>query len=276
MDAPEQQTPDELISDLLISLSQKARYLQLTDEEARLYIFGKARPYAYAISHQDWEALQSLLADEVNKRHLDSVRHFLEEIVREAIVTEWIEKNVNGTEIDKRRLKSDVEFHLRDGREADLRAYLSDVLEIGLKKAQQKQERKLQGDGGYVGHVWVAVQGLVRLGIVVGVFSVAQTKFETAAFAILVLIYESISNIASGQARAMTGFWLAVEAHFKRIRRLLKEELSEPEREMRHEEEQELMRFAAREFRVRFWIRAGCSSLVWILALWKLLTTIFF
>ena len=219
--------------------------------------------------------MQALLDSELKDRHLDSLRRYFAEKVRAQIVEEWIADNVaSGSDFEKDRLKRDIEFSLRDGHEVDLRAYLSDVLEFGLRKADKKRRRKQWGDGGYIGHAWVALQGIARLAIVIGIFSAAQTKFESIVFASLVLIYELVSNAVSGQAITASLFRLEMENHFKRVRRLLKEEVSLTDDEVQYEQKDKNFRDLNRNG-MRFWITVGFSAVIWLIAIWKLTTAAF-
>jgi hypothetical protein len=167
-----------------------------------------------------------------------------------------------------------LNFYISEDRDEALRDYLSDVLELGLKKAGRRRKRKRWGDGGYFGHAWEVMVGIVRL-VVVGIFDVAQSKFETIVFAMLVMTYNAVYSTSIAQFQSRREMALGIDAQFRRIRRILKEELTGADRETEHEKEQDLSKEVGRDT-IRFWIQVGFFSLIWLVAIWKLVSAVFF
>jgi hypothetical protein len=262
-------TPETLIDDLLGNLEAKAHRLSLSDDEIAPF-FGLLYPLK-----EHWDALQPSLVEQEKQRSQRFLHTYLEASVREKLISDWVERNVNAKEYDKTALKREMDSYVREGRTEDLRVYLSDVLEVGLKKAQSRRKWRQWGDGGYVGHVWEALTGLVRVAIVVGIFGAAQTKFETIVFAMLVMIYYAIYGASSGLVQIVQGVAFGADNQFKRMRRVLKEEIAAVDREIEYEGEQELLKEAIRG-KVRFWIRTAFFSVIWLVAIWKLVAAVFF
>jgi hypothetical protein len=262
-------TPETLIDDLLGDLVAKAHWLNLSDDEITPFL-----DLGYPTKEQ-WDALQPSLVEQEKQRSQRVLHTYLEASVRKKLISDWVERNVDAKEYDKKELKREIDFYVREDRTEDLRVYLSDVLEVGLKKAQSRRKRKQWGDGDYVGHVWEALTGIVRVAIVVGIFVAAQTKFETIVFAMLVMIYYAIYGASSGYLQIIQGVAFGVDNQFKRIRRALKVEIPAVDREIEYEGEQELLKEASRG-KVRFWIRAAFFYVIWLVAIWKLVAAVFF
>jgi len=80
-------------------------------------------------------------------------------------------------------------------------------------------------------YIWEVVKNLIALFVILGILSVAYTSFEKVVVCGLVLIYLSIISISSVLGIEQLNFMQALDFEFKRIRKLLKEDLSEYEKE---------------------------------------------
>lgn len=259
-------TPEELIDDLLSFLELKVHRLYLSDDEIARFL-GLRFP-----TKADFDAVLPSLIEEGKQRSQRDLRTRLEESVREKLISDWVESNVNTKRDDKEGLKREIDLYVKERRMEDLRVYLSDVLEVGLKKAQSRRTRKLWGD---VRHVWEGLTGLVRVAIVLGIFGAAQTKFETIVFAMLVMIYHAIYGTSSECLQIIHGVASGVDNQFKRIRRVLNAEATPADRGLEYEREQKLLKDATRR-EVRFTIRSVFLSVIWWIAIWKLVAVVYF
>lgn len=157
---------------------------------------------------------------------------------------------------------------LWEGKKENLQAYLTDVLELGLEKADQKQKREHR-KGGYLLYGWSALVGAIKVGIVLGAFSVSKTKFETVVVAFLILIYQVIEG-GNGDLHifmllSMDEFRVAS----KRIRRLLKEEMPDEVAEREMEEERTLEKTSHRTVVLNL-IQAVFSLIIFAITIFEL------
>jgi len=262
--APSPYTPKDLIDTLLLDIAVKAKHLQLSSEEAAEFAFEK-----------DWNALKPVLLEWERSTHLKYVRQTLEKRVLERVISDWVEKNVSGSTLEKRSLKAEIESCIKEDREEELREYLPTVLELGATKAIKTiKHKKKWGEGGYGGYFWEAIVGIVRLVIVISIFTVAQSKFQTVVFALLVLTYYAVYSNSLAHFQSRTRMAFGIDGQFKLIRRLQKEEISKDDRELNHENEQELANTFTLQ-NIRYWIQMGFFSLIWLVAMWKLLSAVF-
>lgn len=119
-----------------------------------------------------------------------------------------------------------------------------------------------------LGYAWVVVEEFIYLGIVVGVFSVAATKFETATFAVLVLIYNRTREMGSGGATIYQSLWAGLSQIYGAIGRRLKLKISvRSEIDALRDQKQLAIKVA---------IYLISTSLGTLIALWHLLGTILF
>jgi hypothetical protein len=268
----EREVRAKLIDDLFFALEMKASRLVLTDEDIARW-FSDTWPAGWV--EEEWKNLKPRLEEEHGKQDRERRRRFLETAVRGQLISEWIEQNLKAeTEISKEVLKSEIEAFLKEDWTERLREYLRNVLELGPKKARRKLKRKRWGDGGYLGHAGVVLKGIARVIIVAGVFAVAESKFQTIIFALLIMTHESIESAFLANGRGTTEMGIGIDNQFKRIRRLLREEEPEEDREARVEAEEELLKNWGRGT-IRFYIHGFFLLLVWAITLWKLLTAIF-
>jgi hypothetical protein len=141
------------------------------------------------------------------------------------------------------------------------------------------------------GYIWKVIIGIVSVLVVLAVFSVATSKFEITALAILVLIYLGVTGFSSIWAVNHIEFSEALDNEFKAIKKLLNSKLKyEPdgneealnEREMEKADQEEYEKEARRAFEekkktimVKFYINAAFQTVIYIIALYYLLTAIY-
>ena len=261
-------TPEQLVENLLRDLQAKANRLWLSDAEREPLL--DHLNYSYK---DHWTELQSVLDDERKQLRCWLLRSELQTSVRNKLISEWIAQNVKTTEDEREALKYEIYSYVKEDRIEDLRRYLCDVLLLGLTKAQKRRRRKKYGDGGYFGHSWEALKGIVRVVIVVAIFAAAQSKFETIVFAMLVMIYSTTYGSAAEESLGLQFLLVELRKEFKRLRRFLKEEVRDDDRWYEYLSEQELVKDHNREG-VRFWIRTAFFWVLWLIAIRKLVASL--
>jgi hypothetical protein len=253
---------DDAVRDFMLELNRRVDRLDLTDEEIAS-VTEKHWDKAY------WEEIQGLLAAEDRARQSAGSRRYFQDKMREKLVIDFVTKHGQKDDRDERnKAESLITVYIQTDEREALQSFLNDVEQLGCKGANAKR-KKDQAARGYVGHAWTALVGLVRLAVVVGVFSVATSRFETIVFALLILIYNSVeSNFGIYRM-----FWLReamdMEANFKKVRRLLKEDLPQDEREAMFEKEQREGKDWSRQT-TRSLIHYVFLFLTWAIALWEL------
>lgn len=84
----------------------------------------------------------------------------------------------------------------------------------------------------YMGYSWAIVKNLIILAVVWSIFGIARSNFETIVFAFLILIYSTISWSISQQGLDRVSQFIALSGEFHRLKKLLKDESDDIERDM--------------------------------------------
>jgi hypothetical protein len=120
-----------------------------------------------------------------------------------------------------------------------------------------------------VGHVWAVLVNLIAVGVILAMFGVAETRFETVVVSALTLIYITTTSAFMVQNRMtaqLAQSWSAGLAHLAKL-------LNDPESQVLDEALKETAD-KLRKGTVRFYIHLAFHTLVWGLALWKLVGAI--
>lgn len=146
-------------------------------------------------------------------------------------------------------------------------------------------------------YAWRVVVNLITLFIVISIFNIASSGFETTVFAILVLIYLSINTFASSWAIHQIEFSEALNSEFKSIKDLInlknndnteinkrildditydlpiktpeeyKIEIENDEKEIRKERAEN-----KKNIMVKFYINLGFQLIIYVFSLYKLIS----
>ena len=145
--------------------------------------------------------------------------------------------------------------------------------------------------------VWKVITNIITVAVVLGIFSVAYTEFETVVLAVLVLIYLSLWTFTALWGLHQIEFGEALENEFKGIKDLInfknndnteinkrmlddisydlpiktpdeyKKEIENDEKEIRKERAEK-----KKTLMIKFYINAGFMTITYIIALYNLLT----
>ncbi len=255
------------LDDLINSLYLKADLLWLSEEEIGQHLLPGEQG--------EWNALRTVLLHEKETRRIAATRIQLQNKVRAKLILEWLDKHLKSTtDHEKRQLERVMSEYLTKGAYLNLRTYMSDVLRKGPQRADKKRKRDLWLSGASLaGYAWEALCGIARLGIVFGIFTVTATKFEVVVAALLTMIYFAIYSVSSAYDLRFEANAFKSGMTDKRLRVLLKEEQTTDDRDIECQEQVQTAKVLTRSV-VRFWIRGGFLALVWLVALFKLISTI--
>jgi hypothetical protein len=177
-------------------------------------------------------------------------------------------------EDDAEELKEQIANKLALGTQADAKDWwwtpASGMTEQFLKRVQRTLERGTEKKKSPWRHrlryAWKILVELAYLAIVVGIFSIATSKFETVVFAILVLIYNSTTSVAMGVGLGFAYGALSLQVAYGEIGRRLR--LRVPVAPAREAEKQVKGLFASALIHN---ISVGVGSLI---ALWQIVSAI--
>lgn len=122
-----------------------------------------------------------------------------------------------------------------------------------------------------LGIIWSVVKNIITLAVVLGIFSVASTNFETVILAVLVLIYLSILTFSTLMGLHQVEFGKALNREFKDIKKLLSQddegyEYTKEERKETEKQELNLL--------IKVWINGIFQTIIYIITLYNLLTSL--
>jgi DNA-binding transcriptional MerR regulator len=149
-----------------------------------------------------------------------------------------------------------------------------------------------------LGIVWKVIINIITTAVVLGIFSIASSKFETIVLAVLVLIYLSITGFSTIWALRQIEFSEALDKELKDIKKLIKDpkgdlakeemdkirntlgfnddfvselpqEIDEYEKEAQKERAEN-----KKTLMIKFYINAGFQTLIYIITLYNLLTAL--
>jgi hypothetical protein len=262
-DEPSEQSIDA-VKLLFATLNYQLEQFHLSDDEI----------LRLAKGHLTEEMVQNVrphLEQRAQQRALDRHIEYFEAEVRAGLVTEFVQKHVKAkNDYAKQRFAREIAEEIGQGKRVELEPYLVDMLDLGLEKAKEKRKRESkESNSRYIGYAWSVLKGLIRIAVVIAVFGIADSKFQTVVFALLIMTYNGLEGAASSQGYLILQMVTALNEEFARLRRLMKERLSSFDEEIQSEETQKLIN-AANKSTVQYFIHGIFVSITWVIALWKL------
>lgn len=117
----------------------------------------------------------------------------------------------------------------------------------------------------WLSYTWTIIVNLITIGVVLAIYDSVYASFETIVVSLLIFIYLSFRGflILYGKTIAETAF--ALDGEFKRIRRLLKDELDDSETE----EVQEAKKKVDKSI-VKMYINAVFLFIIYLITLFQL------
>ena len=236
----------EKIEYLLADIRVKADQLMVQDEEAHnagvsdgsLPSLDSDESFEKEATTQNeaWREVKAQARLEFEKAVLEQRKKYFQTLLRQSVINEWIEKNVGMKGgADVAQLRSTIEYFIAADRIPALKLYLSDVLTHGLKVAEKNVKKRRTGGWAWLGYSFAVIKGLIYVVAVLAILSVAESRFEKVAMAVLVLI----GNAALSHASRVPVFFVEVheilDKQFSQLRRFFRLPEEEEEREERQE-----------------------------------------
>ena len=121
----------------------------------------------------------------------------------------------------------------------------------------------------YLSYTGSVIVSLITIIITFAIFDQANSYFETIVFSLLILIYVQLVSFAGGYGYTKVNELIALQNEFTRIRRLLKEETDEFEKERELEVAKQV-----EKTKVKFWINAGLNFVIYLIVLGHLISVL--
>jgi hypothetical protein len=195
-DLPAEKAAHQLIS----SVERWSSLLGITEEDLdRIGVFDQPLSLVpSAVNREEWWRLVPLLAEESESRTMEQRRKRFQRAIREKLVDRWLDEHTSIAKeaFQRTRVQTEVERLVASDDIEEAVTYLRDVITLGVKKADRKGSMEGWGIGAGTlwGHAWTALLGVARLLIALGLLSIAQSKFESVVFAMLILTYNLIDG----------------------------------------------------------------------------------
>ena len=138
---------------------------------------------------ESWKHVKLVAQLEREQVLLQRRRRYFQTLLTHSVFNEWIRANTaikDGVEIQ--RIRETVQAFLREDRIQELKLYLTDVLQSGKEAADKTQKRRLRGGWAWLGYSFTIIRGIVYVGAVLAVLSVAESHFQKVSLAVLVMI----------------------------------------------------------------------------------------
>jgi len=154
----------------------------------------------------------------------------------------------------------------------DTKYFLETILELDsatLKKFLKKTKKNKTKRIDYLSYGWTIALNIFTVFVVLAIFNVASTSFETIVFSLLVLVYLAIYNFFAvfGQAYKQQMFALASE--FKIIRTLLHDIFNRSERQWESEDFEKAGTFL-KKATIKFYLNAVFGFIIFLIVLYNL------
>ncbi len=122
-----------------------------------------------------------------------------------------------------------------------------------------------------LGIIWSIVKNIITVAVVLGIFSVANTNFESVSLAVLVLIYLSISTFSTLTGLHQVEFSKVLNREFKDIKKLLAQDEEDYEYTKEERKETEKQEF---NLLIKVWINGIFQTIIYIITLYNLLVSL--
>lgn len=122
----------------------------------------------------------------------------------------------------------------------------------------------------YLGYIWIVISNLIALFVAFAIFGSTYSSFETIVFSLLILIYINLISFSGIYGQTKVKEVLMMHEEFKKMRKLLKEDVSEDD-EIFEQEDLKNAKEKAKQNEIKFYINAGFMFIIYIIVLWNLL-----
>ena len=275
METTAPQAPSEIpvewaISSFVSSFDSKVKHLDVTWE----YLLGTpvTGPGGY-LSSEGWNKLEPFLAEEIAAQSRERLKQTLRQAVRERLIRDWIARYAGDISAEEQRLATrGIESYLEQDSREDLESYLEALLTLGIAAAEKK--RKTSGrTTNYLQNAWAVLLGTTKVAIAFTVLSAAASRFETIVLAMLVLIYISAEAAHTVGLQASIGNAIGVHRELKCIHQTLDSYEYTEDRQALIQEQRDIKKVLQRGT-VRIYVARAVAAVIWLLAVWKLVSAI--
>lgn len=121
----------------------------------------------------------------------------------------------------------------------------------------------------YISYIWTVFTNLIALFVAFAIFSSTYSSFETIVFSLLILIYINLISFSGIYGQTKVKEVLMMHEEFKRMRKLLNENVGEDD-EVFEQEDLKNTKEKARQNEIKFYINAGFMFIIYIIVLWNL------
>jgi len=122
----------------------------------------------------------------------------------------------------------------------------------------------------YLGYIWTVISNLIALFVAFAIFGSTYSSFETIVFSLLILIYINLISFSGIYGQTKVKEVLMMHEEFKKMRKLLKEDVSEDD-EIFEQEDLKNAKEKAKQNEIKFYINVGFMFIIYIIVLWNLL-----
>ena len=225
-----------IVGQLLSEINSKADELMADDSEAAQAGVTDYPGFGDEPDVTALEQLKPIMEKEREQAFFRRRRREFQKQIRNFLITKWIKEKTKVKEhFEVIVLCSTIETFLRLDRTEELEEYLRAVLRSGVKIADKQRKRRQKADWRWLTYSLVTLRGLVYVGGILAIFSMADSKFQRVTFAVLVMIGNMLLTNRSNEALYHIGSAVVIDARFEAIRRFFKFPEDESEREERIE-----------------------------------------
>jgi hypothetical protein len=272
-----------LIDGLLRQIRQ-SDCLQVSDEEMIEILEGWKRdcpesfqPEPPEIALKEWHRLKPAIEQE----WAEKAKQHYRKAIREWVISNWVKQNTSAREYALKSMCIMTEIYLKEEREVELRAYLTDVIEVGKDAADKRLERKNSLRGFLAdlsGTDWLRLiceisYKLAYVVLAMWLFAAASSRFERVALALLLMTYNYLLFGRTWDVLNRMFLQDAEYERFREIRRVLKVPETELERHWRIAHI-----FTVNDDKTKKGISVGLTMLssliVWGIGIWNLVLAI--
>src|SRR5690349_3944496 len=122
----------------------------------------------------------------------------------------------------------------------------------------------------YTSYIWTIVVNLMTVGVTVAIFESTNTSFERIVLSLLILIYINLVTFVSLYGQAKSEELFAMNYEFKRLRKLLKEDVNEEDAAYEEEQLKEGKEKQSKN-QNKFYISSVFLFIIYIITLFNLL-----
>lgn len=221
---------------------------------------------------QAWKELKVFAEQERKQLVLERRKRYIQTLLLQYLVNEWFKRNTSikdGVEI--RKTADALKGLLKDNHIKEAKLYLTDVLSLGVKRAEKQQRKRYRGGWAWIIYAFTAFRGLIYTGVVLAIFNVANSKFEKVSLALVVIIGNMLLTNRDTDLLYRLRISGVRDRQFNELRRFFRLPEDEQEREVKEEARFEADKSLARTA-ISAYIGLLFAGIVWIICAVELIS----